>query len=262
MDRIRTSADPAVFSLRDKVCLVTGAGKGIGRAIAIAFAAAGARLVLVSRTLQDLEALASMLPRGRDRLLGCQGDVSVERTVARVVSRALDRFGRIDVLVNNAGMRFRRSLLETSREEWETVLATNLTSCFLCSRAVGRSMIERKIPGRVVNVASIIGSVGLPNLAAYGASKGGMLTLTKCLAVEWAPHHINVNAICPGFCETSYAERFKRNRALYRFTLERTPQRRWGQPHEIASAAVFLASDASRYITGEALHVDGGWCAW
>ena len=123
-------------------------------------------------------------------------------------------------------------------------------------------MIAHKVPGRMINIASVIGSVGLPELAAYGASKGGMITLTKCLALEWAPYGIHVNAICPGFCETSYAKQFRRRRALYRFTLDRIPQRRWGKPEEIAAAAVFMASGASRYVTGEILHVDGGWCAW
>lgn len=251
------------WSFTGKVCVVTGAGKGIGRAITLAFADAGAAVVAVSRTHEDLETL------GRERrfkggagILPITGDVSDEATVKRVVARALKRFDRIDVLVNNAGIRFRRSLLKSSTTEWRRVLSHNLTSCFLCTREVGRSMIARKVPGRIVNIASVIGSVGLPDLSAYGASKGGMITLTKCLALEWAPYQINVNAIAPGFCETSYAAQFKRRRALYRFTLERTPQRRWGKPEDVAAAAVFLSSEASRYITGEVLHVDGGWCAW
>ena len=249
--------------LQDKVCLVTGAGKGIGRAIALKFALAGASVVAVSRTQEDLNGLEEGVRRGNSQgILALCGDVSNEAAVKRVVAKAVRTFGRIDVLVNNAGMRFRREFLKISASEWEKVLSNNLTSCFLCAREVGRQMIARRISGRIVNIASIIGSIGLPELAAYGASKGGMITLTKCLALEWAPYRINVNAICPGFCETSYAKGFKRKRSLYRFTLERTPQKRWGRPEDVAAAALFLSSRDSDYVTGEILHVDGGWCAW
>ena len=249
------------FSLEDKVCIVTGAGKGIGRAIALAFASQGASVVAVSRTERDLKTLADE-ETGADGFVGLHGDVSKEAAVKRMVSETIRRFDRIDVLVNNAGMRFRKTFTEISLREWERVISNNLTSSFLCAREVGRWMIAHKIPGRIINIASVVGSVGLPQLAAYGASKGGMITLTKCLALEWAPYGINVNAICPGFCETSYAAQFRRQKSLYRFTLERTPKHRWGQPEEIAAPAVFLASEASRYLTGEILHVDGGWCAW
>lgn len=258
---MKVSAPP----LAGKVCFVTGAGKGIGRAISVAFADAGALIVMVSRTASDLESLESELRNGdgRGRHLVIRGDVSQESAVKRAVGEAIKKFGRIDVLVNNAGIRFRRKAVEITTPEWEKVLANNLTSSFVCAREVGKQMIARKIPGRIINIASVVGSAGLPELAAYGASKGGMITLTKCLALEWAPHRINVNAISPGFCETSYAENFKRNnKALYKFTLDRTPQRKWGTPQDVASAALFLASDASGYITGEVLHVDGGWNAW
>ena len=253
----------SLLPLDNKVCLITGAGKGIGKAVALAFASAGACVVMVTRTPKDLGSLEpEVRKRGARGTLALGGDVSVEKTVKQVVEKTIRRFGRIDVLVNNAGIRFRRRFLEISTPEWEKVLGNNLTSCFLCAREVGRRMIAQRIPGRIVNIASVVGSVGLPELTAYGASKGGMITLTKCLALEWAPYRINVNAISPGFCETSYAEKFKQKRSLYRFTLERTPQRRWGKPEDVAAAALFLSSRDSDYVTGEILHVDGGWCAW
>ena len=252
---------PSSFS--GKVCFITGAGKGIGRATALAFASAGARLVLVSRSQSDLELFDEEIKsHGSDGALLLAGDVSRESVVKKAVAKALRRFGRIDVLVNNAGIRFRKKAANISVSEWERVLSNNLTSCFLCSREVGRWMIAKKVHGNIVNIASIVGSLGLPELTAYGASKGGMITLTKCLALEWAPYGINVNAVSPGFCETSYAKEFRQKRALYRFTLDRIPQKKWGQPEDVAAAILFLSSGAARYITGEVLHVDGGWCAW
>ena len=128
-------------------------------------------------------------------------------------------------------------------------------------REAGRQMIKQK-SGKIINISSIIGTLGLPELAAYGASKGGMITLTKCLALEWAEHNINVNVIAPAFCETSYVEKFKKKKDLYEFTIDRTPQKKWGTSLDVANACLFLSTEASKYITGETLSVDGGWSAW
>lgn len=245
----------------DKVCVVTGSGKGIGREVAKLFYEEGARLALITRTASDLATLNDELGGDSTRVFTFAGDVSREKTVVRFVKEAIQRFGKIDVLINNAGMRFRKAFLDITTEEWNKVIDTNLNSAYFLCREVGRHMVAKK-QGAVVNIASIVGTLGLPELAAYGASKGGMITLTKCLALEWAKHNVRVNAIAPGFCETSYAEKFKKKRGLYRFTIERTPQRRWGSPHDVAQACLFLASDASKYITGEVLNVDGGWSAW
>lgn len=245
----------------DKVCVVTGSGKGIGREVAKLVYEEGARLALITRTASDLAALNDELGGDSARVFTFAGDVSREKTVVRFVKEAIQRFGKIDVLINNAGMRFRKAFLDITTEEWNKVIDTNLNSAYFLCREVGRHMVAKR-QGAVVNIASIVGTLGLPELAAYGASKGGMITLTKCLALEWAKYNVRVNAIAPGFCETSYAEKFKKKRGLYQFTIERIPQRRWGSPYDVAQACLFLASDASKYITGEVLNVDGGWSAW
>ena len=249
------------MKLKDKVCIVTGAGKGIGRETAKLFYEEGARLALITRTPSDLTSLKDELSYTDNRFLAFKGDVSCEDTVVSFVKATIKKFGRIDILINNAGMRFRKAFLDTKAEEWNKVIATNLNSVYLLCREAGRFMVSKK-DGRIVNIASIIGTRGLPELSAYGASKGGMITLTKCLAVEWAKYNVRVNAIAPGFCETSYAENFKKKKELYRFTLDRIPQGQWGSARDVAEASLFLTTDASRYITGEILHVDGGWNAW
>ncbi len=249
------------FSLKDKVCIVTGSGKGIGKETARLFFGSGAKLSLITRNMQDLIDLRNDGDFSDERTLLYEGDVSDENTVIEFVSKTISKFEKIDVLINNAGMRFRRAFMDISLADWNRVISTNLGSAYLMCREVGRQMIKQN-NGRIVNIASIIGTLGLPELAAYGASKGGMITLTKCLALEWAEVNINVNAIAPGFCETSYVEKFKENRDLFQFTIDRTPQRKWGTGLDVANACLFLSSEASRYITGEILSVDGGWSAW
>ena len=249
------------FSIKDKVCIITGAGKGIGRESARLFYGEGAKLALITRDESDLNSLKEETGFDDNRVFLFAGDVSDEETVKRFVSEAADRFQKIDVLINNAGIRFRKTFLDITTEEWNRVIHTNLNSVYFFCREVGRHMVKQK-RGRIINIASIVGTLGLPELTAYGASKGGMITLTKCLALEWAECNINVNAIAPGFCETSYTENFKKKTDLYQFTIERIPQKNWGASIDVANACLFLASDAAKYITGEVLNVDGGWSAW
>lgn len=249
------------FSLKGRTCVITGAGKGIGRETARLFYAEGATLSLISRDRNDLLSLKEELRADDDRVLLFAGDASDEATVREFVSETIERFKAVDALINNAGMRFRKPFLEISPSEWNTVINTNLGSVYLMCREFGAHMVSQK-SGRIVNIASIVGTLGLPELAAYGASKGGIISLSKCLALEWAEYNINVNVIAPGFCETSYAENFRKKSELYQFTLDRTPQKKWGSSLDIANACLFLSTPASGYITGEVLSVDGGWSAW
>lgn len=249
------------FSIKNKVCIITGCGKGIGRETARLFANEETKLALITRDISDLSSLKEELNLKDNEVFLQEGDVSDEETVKRFVAETINKFGKIDILINNAGIRFRKKFLEITTEEWRNVINTNLNSSYFFCREVGCHMVKAS-RGRIINIASIIGTLGLPELAAYGASKGAMITLTKCLALEWAEHNINVNAIAPGFCETSYAENFKKKTELYKFTIERTPQKKWGTSLDIANACLFLASDAAQYITGEVLNVDGGWSAW
>jgi NAD(P)-dependent dehydrogenase (short-subunit alcohol dehydrogenase family) len=248
------------FSLKDKVCVITGAGKGIGRELAQYFQKEGARLALLTRTEDDFASMRKDEAFSSDSVLFA-GDASKPDDVARFMDRTRQAFGRVDILINNAGVRFRRPFDQTSYDEWNHVLSSNLGSVFLLCQHVIPMMKQQK-SGCIINMASIAGAHGLADLSAYTASKGAMIALTKSLALELAADNIRVNAVAPGFCETSYAEDFKKKEELYAFTLERTPLKRWGRSVDIAHACHYLASEASSYVTGEVLMVDGGWSAW
>lgn len=250
-----------LFDLSGKVALVTGASRGLGRAMAKGLARAGADLVLCARSEADLAAAtAEIMEMGR-RAVSIHLDVLNSESVERAVKRALDEMGKIDVLVNNAGVNVRKTVVELAEEEWDRVLDTNLKGYFLVGRAVGRHMISRG-SGKVINVASILGAVGLPNQVAYASSKGGVIQMTKVMALEWAPYHINVNAIAPTYFETPLVAVLRNDPERYKFILERTPMGRWGQPQELEGIVVFLASRASDFITGQTIFVDGGWTIW
>jgi NAD(P)-dependent dehydrogenase (short-subunit alcohol dehydrogenase family) len=249
------------ISLRDKVVIITGAGKGIGFETAKIFSSLGCKLAVISRDREDLNKLETELDLGPDYFYAMDGDVSSPETVKNFVNETFAKYGKIDVLINNAGIRFRKSFSEITYAEWQHVLNVNLGSTFHFCQEVGRYMVEQKY-GRIINMGSIVGTLGLPDLTAYAASKGAIISLTKSLALEWAKYNININVLAPGFCKTSYAENFKNNSDLYDFTIERTPMKKWGESSDIANACVFLASGLSNYVTGEVLTVDGGWSAW
>lgn len=250
-----------ILGLAGKVVIITGAGKGIGYETAKVFAAEGCKLAVITRSAEDLDNLESELGLAPDNFWAMAGDVAIPEIVSQFVDSVIARFGRIDILINNAGMRFRRKFLDITYAEWQSVINVNLGSAFLFCQAVGRHMIQQQ-SGRIINMASVIGTLGLPDLTGYAASKGGIISLTKSLALEWAEHKINVNVIAPGFCKTSYSDAFQKNAGLYDFTIERTPMRKWGESVDIANACIYLASDLSNYVTGEVLSVDGGWSAW
>lgn len=247
--------------LEGKVCVITGAGKGFGRTLAEVFYEHGAKLALITRSHEDVESLNKDLSFDDERLLAICGDVSKPEIVKNFVEQTVKKFGCIDVLVNNAGMRFRKKFLDVSLEEFNHVLDVNIGSMFLMCQSIIPHMIEQK-KGKIVNMSSVAGTLGLPELSGYVTSKAGILGLTKSLALEFAEDNIQINALAPGFCKTSYFENFKANSGLYDFTIERTPMRRWGESVEIANACLFLATYMSDYVTGEVMNVDGGWSAW
>lgn len=249
------------LGLQNKVCIITGAGKGIGKETAIIFAKLGCKLALISRTKEDLIQLSKELEIDKKDLLLIDGDVSSEKIVKDFTLKTYEKFGHIDILVNNAGMRFRKKFTDITYEEWQEVMNVNAGSTFLFCREVGKYMIKQQY-GKIINMASIVGTLGLPELAGYGSSKGAIISLTKSLAVEWAEYNINVNVVAPGFCKTSYAENFQKKVELYDFTIDRTPMKKWGESSDIANTIAFLSSEMSRYITGETISIDGGWSAW
>jgi NAD(P)-dependent dehydrogenase (short-subunit alcohol dehydrogenase family) len=248
------------LDLEGKVALITGSGRGIGKAIALALAGSGADIALNDIAPEPLERAGQEVAGLGKKVATFQGDVSRKAEVDDIVARALDKFKRIDILVNNAGVAIRKPMEDYTEEDWDRVIGINLKGVFNFSHAVGRHMISRGA-GRIISIASIMGDVALPPRAAYTASKGGIIAFTKNLGVEWAKHNITVNSISPGWTTTEMTEAYFGRPEVSAFLLERIPLGRFARPEEIANLAVFLASDASSYITGQNIFVDGGWTA-
>ena len=249
-----------LFELEGKVAIVTGGNRGIGKAIARGFATMGVNLILVARdSVKTAEAAQEMRNEFGTRVLAVKVDVQQEQEINTMVAEALDAFGRIDILVNNAGGNIRKMPQDYLIAEWDEVLNTNLRSAFLCSKAVYPAMKETG-SGKVINIGSMTSIFGGAKLAPYGASKGGILQLTRSLAVAWAPDNIQVNAILPGWINTDLtAQARKEIPGLHERVLARTPVGHWGNPDDLTGSAIFLASHASDFITGVALPVDGGY---
>jgi 2-deoxy-D-gluconate 3-dehydrogenase len=246
------------FKLHDRVALVTGASTGLGAAIALALAEAGAQVACHGNT-RSPEATCQQIESIGGVALSITGDLSQSETPKQLVAQTLDRFGRIDILINNAGTIRRAPAADYSHEDWAAVIEVNLSSVFRLSQLAGRQMIERGDGGKIVNIASLLSFQGGITVPAYAASKGGVAQLTKALANEWAKHRINVNAIAPGYMRTANTAALQADETRNRQILERIPAGRWGEPEDIAGAAVFLSSSASDYINGHILVVDGGW---
>ncbi|KPK89372.1 MAG: hypothetical protein AMJ94_12285 [Deltaproteobacteria bacterium SM23_61] len=247
------------INLKGKVAIVTGAGRGIGKAIAQALAGAHATVVVNDVDLGAAEEVARGIEASGGKALPVKADVRNEEEINRMVEITVRKLGGIHVLVNNAGIILRKPAEEIAEEEWDRVIDINLKGSFLCGRAAAQAMIKGGQGGRIINISSIMGGVALPPRAAYCASKGGIVALTKDLAAEWAKHAITVNAIAPGWTVTEMTQSYFSQEPVRRFVLERIPLNRLGKPEDIAHAAVFLASEYSDYITGQTIYVDGGW---
>jgi NAD(P)-dependent dehydrogenase (short-subunit alcohol dehydrogenase family) len=249
------------FRLDGKVALVTGGSRGLGRAIADALAAAGADVALTARQHENAERAAEVVAKSTARnAIGIAADVTSMAAVEAMVREAVDRLGRIDILVNNAGVNIRGPIEELREDEWDVVVDTNLKGPWLCCRAVAPIMKRQKW-GRVINVSSMLGEISLPGRTPYASSKGGLTLLTKTLALEWAKDGINVNALCPGPFATEINTPLLNDPAVSAQMVANVPLARWGDPVELGPAAVFLASDASSFMTGATLFIDGGYTA-
>jgi gluconate 5-dehydrogenase len=247
-----------LFSLDGKIILVTGASRGLGRAMAAAMAEAGGHVVLNGRDRAALDAAAGALREAGGSVEIAAFDVTDEDAVKAAIEDIVARHGRLDVLVGNAGIQHRRPLLEFGTADWQRVLDTNLTACFVLAREAARPMIAQG-SGRIILTASMMGpAIARPTVSAYIAAKGGLVALTKALAVELGPHGIACNAIAPGYFATEMNAALLANEEFTAFVGKRTPLGRWGRSEEIGGVAVFLASAASSYVNGHALFVDGG----
>jgi 2-deoxy-D-gluconate 3-dehydrogenase len=243
------------FRLDGKVALITGAASGLGAAIAVALAQAGAQVAVHGNRRAADETAAAIGPAA----VAFQADLSHTAGPESLFGRVHAQFGRVDILINNAGTIHRDAAVDTTLESWEQVLQVNLTSVFQLSQLVARDVMAREATGKIVNIASLLSFQGGIRVPAYAASKGGVAQLTKALANEWAPKGIQVNAIAPGYFATSNTEALQADETRNRQILERIPAARWGQPQDLAGAALFLSSRASDYVTGTVLTVDGGW---
>lgn len=248
------------MNLDGKVTIVTGAAQGIGKAIALAFGKQGSKVVVADIDLQGAKEVAEKIQSWEADSIAIETNIANLGDIRRLVQKTLDQYSKIDILINNAGINFREPAEEVTEDHWDKIMDVNLKGAFFCSQEVGKIMIDQQ-GGKIINIASTESEGVIPELSVYCASKGGLLQITRALAVEWAPHHINVNAIGPAYVRTGLTEEWLKDEERYESIMARTPRRRLAEPEEIAEAALFLASPSADFITGEILYVDGGWRA-
>jgi NAD(P)-dependent dehydrogenase (short-subunit alcohol dehydrogenase family) len=249
------------FRLDGKVALITGGARGLGRTMAAALAEAGAEIALAGRSKETCQAAADGIgsASGR-RVKAFAADVTKIEEVEQLANDVEREFGKVDILVNNAGINIRGPIQQLTEADWDAVIDTNLKGPFLCARAIGPRMVSRGW-GRVINLGSVLGVIALPGRAPYASSKAGIINLTRVLALEWAGTGVTANAICPGAFATEMNRSLLDDPVKYKEFVAQIPMGRWGELEELTGAVVFLASDASSYVTGTPLFVDGGWIA-
>lgn len=254
--------DCSIFELKDKVALVTGCSRGIGKALALGLSGFGAKIVATGVSDRNQDTVDEINSSGGNAIF-VRCDVSKAADAKDAVEKAVQEFGYVDVLVNNAGVGGVNPAENVTEAEWDRIVGVNLRGLFFMSQAVARTMIQREKGGRIINIGSIFGRVGSEiGASPYHAAKGGVQVLTRALACEWAKYGILVNAICPGFIKTEMTASIEEAPALYKLLRDRHALGRFGEPSELVGAVVFLASDASSFITGQNLYVDGGYTAW
>jgi len=248
-----------LFSLKGKTALITGGCQGLGLEFARALASAGANVAITSRDVEKAQnAALELSDEYETNVSGHAVDVLDAKQIDGLVNQVIDKHGSIDILINNAGVNIRKPLLEYDEESWDLVQATNLKAPFLVTKAVVPQMIKQRY-GRIINLASMLGMVGLAERSAYCSSKGGLIQLTKVMALEWAEYNITANAICPGPFATELNQVVINNPEANQFFLDHLPIKRWGKPDELAGLIIYLASEASSFMTGSSIVIDGGW---
>lgn len=247
----------AKFDLSGKTAIVTGGGRGIGRAIALGLAASGASVVVAGRTVAPLEAVAVEIRAAGAKALVVATDLTDSQQIEALAAKTIETFGRVDILVNNAARSFMRGLLDLREDGWDKVFNTNVKAVWLLSRAVARQMIAQK-SGRIINITTVGAEKAELGMAAYGCSKAALKMLTRCMAREWAAFGIQVNAVGPGLTRTDFSKPLWSNADIAKHVTAMLPMGRIAEPEEIVPAVLFLASDAASYMTGETIYVDGG----
>jgi 2-deoxy-D-gluconate 3-dehydrogenase len=253
-------ANIPTFDLTGKVAVVTGSARGIGFAVAETLASYGADIVLVDRLHDELGTAKKAIEETGRRALTIEADLTKVSEIQSMADKAAATFGHLDILVNCAGINIQQMAVDVTEEAWDKILDINLKALFFCCQAVGKVMIKQK-SGKIINMSSQTGTVGIPRRAAYCASKGAVNMVTKLLAVEWAPYNINVNAVAPTFVETKFTEPMFKDEEFKRYCLDNVLLGRLGKPSDVAGAVLYLASSASDLATGHVLAVDGGWTA-
>jgi NAD(P)-dependent dehydrogenase (short-subunit alcohol dehydrogenase family) len=246
------------FSLEGKVAMVTGSSKGLGEAAAMALAKAGADVAVCGRNRTDIDRVVGRIKATGSRSAGFILEVTSTQPVRQGVDAILEHFGRVDILLNNAGTNYRVPVLEYPEEEWDRVIDTNLKGYYLVAQAVVPQMIAHGY-GKVINMGSILGRIGIINQLAYASAKGGVDQMTKIMAIEWAKRGVRVNAIAPTYFETEMVKQIRNDKERFDFINTRTPMGRWGRLEEIEGIVIFLSSPASDFITGQSIAIDGGW---
>jgi NAD(P)-dependent dehydrogenase (short-subunit alcohol dehydrogenase family) len=247
----------ATFDLSGKIAIVTGGGRGIGRAIALGLAGAGASVVVTSRTQREIEAVVEEVQKSGAKALAVVTDLTVNDQLESLVQATVKKFGKIDILVNNAARSFLRSLMDLREDGWDKVFNTNVKAVWLLSRLVARKMMEQK-SGRIINITTVGAEKAELGMAAYGCSKAALKMLTRCMAREWAQFGIQVNAVGPGLTKTDFSKPIWSNPEVAKHVSAAIPMGRLAEPEEIVGSVLFLASDAARFITGHSIYVDGG----
>lgn len=245
-----------IFSLKGKKAIVTGASSGLGKDMAITLAAAGAEVALLSRNTEELKNVTENIKKDGGKAITCKMDITNIDNINSAIDQVFNKMGKVDILINNAGIEGNKELLDITPEYLENILNVNLKGHIYCSQKVGRRMINKKY-GKIINISSIMGLIGLSKGIPYSITKAGILGFTKSLALEWAKYNIQVNAICPGYILTKINENYFASEAGKKM-IKKIPMRRYGVPSELRGACLLLASDASSFITGSILVVDGG----
>jgi len=249
------------FKVADEVAIVTGGSKGLGRAMAFGLAECGAKVVVTSRTVSLIEETANEIIKKGGQAIAVPVDVKNPQSIEEMVDQVMEQYGRVDILINNAGIAPMKKTMETDIEDWNDVLNTNLKSAFLISKIIAKGMIKQR-KGKIINIGSVLGHMASNVAMPYCVSKAGIAQMTRALALEWAPFGIHVNCIAPGFFETEMTAEQREDESHMKFLKFKIPFKRLGTPDEIVGTALFLSSRASDYMTGAVLYIDGGYSIW